>query len=146
VLTDSITALPTGSISRTYIDGDLHKIGKAKSLGTGGGIIRLSRDDDVLEGLFLGEGIETCLAAAAQPDLACRPIWACGSASAMAAFPVLAGIECLSIIADHDANGAGERAARETAERWLGQGRDVRIIRPEKTGDLNDVLKRRGGR
>jgi hypothetical protein len=88
----------------------------------------------VLEGLLIGEGIETCLAA--------RPIWATGSTSEMAKFPILSGIEALTIFADHDANGAGERAAREAEARWIEAGREVRIFRAATVGrDLNDVLK-----
>jgi hypothetical protein len=60
----------------------------------------------------------------------------------MGKFPVLAGIECLTLVADHDANGAGERAARETETRWLQANREVRILRAKTIGhDLNDALK-----
>jgi hypothetical protein len=143
IMTDPATAQPTGAISRTYIGPDGKKVCKAKTLGEGGGVIRLSRDEDALHGLFLGEGKETCLAAAA---LGLRPIWATGSATTMAKFPLVAGIESLTLIADHDANGMGERTARETAERWLDAGREVRIIRPKTKGeDLNDIVKRRKG-
>jgi hypothetical protein len=144
VMTDPITAVRTGAISRTYLDGDLRKIRKAKTLGKGGGVVRLSRDEDVLGGLHIGEGIETCLAAATRYDM--RPIWSTGSAAMLAQFPVLAGIEHLSIISDHDENCAGEHAARLTAERWLDQDREVRIIKPKTKGeDLSDVVKRKGG-
>jgi hypothetical protein len=144
IMTNPATAQPTGAISRTYIDKDLNKIGKAKTLGEGGGVVRLSRDEDTLEGLFLAEGLETALAAAAHTMLAARPIWSTGSDAAMRTFPVLAGIGCLNIIADNDAKGAGERAARDAAERWLDAGREVRIIRPKTKGeDLNDIVKRK---
>jgi hypothetical protein len=145
VMTNPVTAQPTGAISRTYIGPDGKKIGKAKSLGAGGGVVRLSRDDDVLEGLYLATGLETSLAAAAHPELACRPIWSTGSDSSMRAFPVLAGIGCLNLIADRDANGAGLSAAQEAAARWLDQEREVRIIAPTGVGDLNDIVKRGGG-
>jgi CHC2 zinc finger/Toprim domain len=140
IMTDPSTAQPTGAISRTYIGPDGKKVCKAKTLGGGGGVIRLSRDEDALHGLFLGEGKETCLAAAA---LGLRPIWATGSAMTLAKFPLLVGIECLTLIADHDANGTGERAAREVEARWIGAGREVRILRAKAVGyDLNDALKR----
>jgi putative DNA primase/helicase len=49
------------------------------------------------------------------------------------------------ICADHDANGVGECAARSAAERWLSEGRRVRIALPPKPGtDFNDVLAGRG--
>ena len=60
----------------------------------------------------------------------------------MAKFPLVAGIESLTLIADHDANGAGERAARAVETRWIAAGREVRILRAKAVGyDLNDALK-----
>ena len=41
----------------------------------------------------------------------------------MAKFPVLSGIEALTIIADNDLNGAGERAAAAVASRWREAGK-----------------------
>ena len=114
VMTDRITAEPTGAISRTYIH-EGRKLRKAKTLGSPAGIIRLSEDADVLEGLHIAEGLETALAGM---SIGLRPMWAAGSTALMAKFPVLSGIEALTIIADRDANGAGERAAAEVASRW----------------------------
>ena len=59
-MSDPVTAQPTGAISRTYLHQG-RKVAKAKTLGRPLGVIRLSRDEDVLEGLHLGEGIETAL-------------------------------------------------------------------------------------
>jgi putative DNA primase/helicase len=57
----------------------------------------------------------------------------------MANFPVLAGIECLSIFADHD--DAGQRAAKQCAQRWADGGRYARIVTPKIAGcDWNDAL------
>jgi putative DNA primase/helicase len=140
IMTDPVTAQPTGAISRTYIGPDCKKVCKAKTLGEGGGVIRLSHYEDALHGLFLAEGKETCLAAAA---LGLTPIWATGSATTIAKFPLVAGIESLTLIADHDANGAGERAARKVETRWIAAGREVRILRAKAVGyDLDDALKR----
>ncbi len=45
------------------------------------------------------------------------------------------------ICSDNDANGTGQRAASEAAERFLREGRQVRIATPPMTGmDFNDVL------
>ena len=45
------------------------------------------------------------------------------------------------ILADHDANGAGEHAARAAAARWLAEGRRVRIALPPEPGtDFADLL------
>ena len=48
------TALPTGAISRTYLHHG-KKVGKAKSLGEGGGVVRISPDDEATQGLFVAE-------------------------------------------------------------------------------------------
>src|SRR5208283_2889381 len=104
VMTDVKTAMPTGAISRTYIAPGGAKIGKAKTLGAPAGIVRLSLDEDVLEGLFLAEGLETALAGMA---IGLRPMWSTGSTSQLSGFPVLAGIEALNIVVDHDLSGAG---------------------------------------
>jgi Toprim domain/CHC2 zinc finger len=137
VLSDPVSANPTGAVSRTYVDGDLRKIAKARTLGAPTGIVRLSRDEDVLGGLFLAEGLETALAAMA---LGLRPIWSTGSTAEMARFPVLNGIEALTVIADNDRKGGGEKAARAVEARWRGAGREVRIFRSDRLGDLNDAI------
>jgi putative DNA primase/helicase len=142
VMTDPVTARPTGAISRTYIDGDLQKIGKAKTLGSPAGVVRLSLDEEVLEGLHLAEGLETALSAMAN---GLRPIWSTGSTALMKAFPVLGGIECLTVIADHDPTEAGEKAAREVEARWRLAKRETRIFMPASPGDLNDLLRRAKG-
>jgi hypothetical protein len=135
VMTDPVTAKPSGAISRTYITRDLTKIGKAKTLGSPAGIVRLSPDDEVLGGLHIAEGIETALDAMSE---GLRPIWATGSTSLMESFPLLGGIQSLTIIVDHDRNGAGERAARMFEAHWLLAGREVTLYRPQSFGDFND--------
>ena len=136
VMTDPVTAKPTGAISRTYLHKGL-KVGKAKTLGSPVGIVRLSAEEDVVEGLCLAEGLETCLGAMAKGF---RPCWSTGSAGVMAAFPVLAGVEALTLLADNDASGTGLRAANETAVRWRAAGREAHVHLREVLGDLNDVL------
>ena len=138
IMTDAVTAKPTGAISRTYIH-DGKKVGKAKTLGAPAGVVRLTPDDEVLERLaFLAEGLETALTM-----MACgfRPMWSTGSTALMAKLPVLSGIEALTVFVDHDDNAAGEKAAREAEERWLGAGREVRLLQPDQLGDLNDVIR-----
>jgi putative DNA primase/helicase len=136
IMTDPVTALPTGAISRTYLH-DGKKIGKAKTLGSPTGIIRLSEDADVLFGLHLAEGIETGLSLMAKGF---RPLWATGSTSLMRTFPVLDVIEWLTIFADHDPNSAGEEAARATEARWRAVERKVRLRQPNEFGDFNDAV------
>jgi CHC2 zinc finger/Toprim domain len=138
VMTDVLTAQPTGAISRTYIAHDLTKIGRAKTLGLPTGIVRVSPDEEVLTGIFLAEGLETALAGM---SIGLRSMWAAGSTSLMARFPPLSGIEALNLLVDHDANGAGERAAREVETRWRSADREVNLLRSDALGDLNDALK-----
>lgn len=89
-----------------------------------GGVIRLWPDEAVTTGLAVAEGIETALALAH----VYRPAWACIDAGNLAALPVLAGIECLVIGADHDE--AGLRAAEACADRWTAAGVDVVAMAP----------------
>ena len=49
------------------------------------------------------------------------------------------------ICSDNDPNGTGQRASQSAADRFLAEGRRVRIALPPEPGvDFNDVL--RGGR
>lgn len=135
-ITDAITREPMG-LHQTWITA----AGKAavpnpkKSRGPKqGGVIRLWPDDMVTGGLAVAEGIETSLSIAHS----FAPVWCLIDAGNLAAFPVLAGVECLVIGADNDA--AGIKAARECADRWARAGRDVRVILPNSVGaDWNDV-------
>jgi putative DNA primase/helicase len=137
IMTDPLTARPTGAINRTYIHKG-SKVGKAKTLGRPVGVVRLSADEDVVEGLHLAEGIETALSAM---SLDLRPMWSTGSSGLLAAFPTLNGIGALNVVVDHDASGAGERSARECERRWLGAGREVTLLMSSTPGDLNDALR-----
>jgi hypothetical protein len=97
-----------------------------------GAVVRLWPDDAVTLGLGIAEGIESALSLA----LAGLPVWAAIDAGNLAAFPVLGGIDELTVAVDRDP--AGERAADELAHRWITAGRRVRLVKP-KAGDLNDV-------
>lgn len=131
-ITDAVTGEPMG-VHRTFLDRGGNRTEK-KMLGpAGGGVVRLSADEDVEYGLAIAEGIETALAAPF------RPVWACLSAGNLARFPVLGGIETLTIFADNDASGTGQRAANECARRWHEEGREVEITISDTTGrDMAD--------
>ena len=94
-----------------------------------GAVVKLSCDDEVTLGLGIAEGIEKALALMA---LGWRPIWATCGASTLANFPVLAGIEALTIFADPDE--AGQKAAAACAQRWADAGREtvIRVPRGER--------------
>jgi hypothetical protein len=101
-----------------------------------GSAIKLNADDEVTMGLVIGEGIETCLAA---HQLGFRPVWALGSAGAIAGFPVLSGIEALSLLEEMDE--ANRRATQACAGRWFEQGREVILVAPAVGSDANDALR-----
>jgi Toprim domain len=102
--------------------------------------IKLSADEDVTLGLTVGEGLETMLSAM---QLGFRPAWARGDAGNVRTFPILSGIECLTIIVDNDESGTGQQAALECSSRWTSAGREVFRIIPNRCGeDINDVVRR----
>jgi hypothetical protein len=69
-------------------------------------------------------------------------VWALGSAGAIQTFPVLPGIDALSILLETDDDGANERAAQECARRWTEASREVLLVTPLLVGDMNDVARR----
>src|SRR5262249_48882181 len=111
-------------IWRRPIDG-----AKPRALGpTAGCVIRLWHDDAVEHGLVLGEGVETTLAAATRIEhrgTLLQPAWAAGSAGNIAKFPVLAGVEALTLLIDNDESGAGQSAGEECRVRWEAAGAEV---------------------
>jgi hypothetical protein len=46
----------------------------------------------------------------------------------------------IAIAADNDISGTGLRNAIAARERWINEGRSVRIVLPRTVGDFNDVL------
>jgi putative DNA primase/helicase len=142
---DIHTDEPCG-IHRTFLDAAGRKLDR-KMLGRArGAAVKLDTDASVSLGLHIGEGIETCLAARL---FGFRPVWALGSAgnttgritTGIAAFPVLSGIEVLSILGETDDRGTNARAAQACAERWERAGREAYWIDPQTFGDMNDVWR-----
>lgn len=142
LMRDIRTNEPTG-IHRTFITRD----GMGKDGGADGdakmmlgratdAVVKLVPDAEITLGLGIGEGLETTLHCLAQG----RPMWSCLSATGIAKFPVLVGIEVLTIYADHDQ--AGKMAAFECHARWVATGVEVHVLRPKIPGaDFNDVLR-----
>lgn len=142
LLTDAITGEPR-AIHRTAVTHAGEKIGK-KMLGPAAGcVVRLWPDEAVTTGLVLGEGIETTLVAATRIEhkaTRLAPAWAACSAGTMERFPPLTGIECLTLLVDNDANGAGQRAAAKCSARWTDAGREVVRLVPNAIGvDFADL-------
>jgi putative DNA primase/helicase len=129
------------AIHRTALTLDGKKIDR-KALGPKAGCaIKITVDADVAEGLAIAEGIETSLAGI---TLNFSPIWALGDANEVAKFPLLPGIECLTILVDNDASGTGQASALECSRRWTSDGREVFRVLPAAVGhDLADVIRGR---
>ncbi len=96
------------------------------------GAVRLGALGDVL---MVGEGIETCLAAMQATG---RPAWAALSTSGLRALDLPEAAREVIVLADGD--DPGEAAARDCAYRWKREGRSVRIARPPRGCDFNDLL------
>lgn len=140
---DIATNGPRG-VFRIAIGADLKKLGGMSLGAITGAALKIFPDEAVEQALCVAEGLETALSAALieHKGALLRPIWATGGTANLRAFPVLAGINALTIIADHDKNNAGQAAARDCGRRWRGAGRDVVCLLPDKLGaDFNDVLR-----
>jgi phage/plasmid primase-like uncharacterized protein len=125
---------------------------KPMSLGPMAGcVIRLWSDEAVEQGLVIGEGVETVLSAATRiwhRGTLLQPAWAVCAANNLKNFPILPGIEALTVLVDHDRpdprdRRAGQEAAAECAARWSAVGRKVIRLTPKALGaDFNDVVLR----
>jgi hypothetical protein len=135
--TDAITNEPHGIWRRPIRKGE-----KPRTLGPMVGcVIRLWPDDSVSTGLCLAEGVETAAAASqiVHRGTLLQPVWAAGCAENMRSFPVLSGIEALTLLVDHDKS--GQSAARECAQRWHAAGREVTLLTPTYEGDdFNNII------
>lgn len=126
LMTNPVTGQPCG-VHRTFLNRDSGKVAR-KMLGRQG-VIRVSPDDEVTLGLGLVEGIEDGLAVLLS---GWAPVWVATSAGALARFPVLAGIEALTIFADGDSPGI--KAANACAARWRDAGSEANVLPPLERG------------
>ena len=132
----SVTTNEPQAIHRTRLTPDGAKVDRRMLGIAAGAAVKLDADDEVTMGLAIGEGIETVLAAR---QIGLRPAWALASAGAIAAFPVLGGIEALSILGESDETNA--RAVNTCGMRWHEAGREVTIFEPITGSDVNDALR-----
>jgi putative DNA primase/helicase len=139
LVTDALNGTPL-SLHRTWIT----PTGKAdvdppRALLGGhrkqGGVVRLWPDEAVTDALAVAEGIETALSLAWMHS----PAWSLIDAGNLAAFPVLPGVETLTIAADNDK--AGRAAAAWCGNRWVDADRTVRVLTPKAHNDMNDILQ-----
>jgi len=96
------------------------------------GAVRLAEAADLL---LVGEGIETCLAAMQATG---QPAWAALSTAGLRNLEIPEQVKEVVVLADGDL--PGEEATQYAARRWVREGRRVRIARPPKGQDFNDLL------
>ena len=115
------------AILRVGLNADGRKIGK-KMLGpVGGCAIKLDADEDVTLGLGIRRRPRD--RAGGLRATGWRPMWCSARPARSKSFPLLAGIEALTVFADHDCAGLG--AAQACAERWQAAGCEVFIRWPK---------------
>jgi hypothetical protein len=106
---------------------------------TRGGAIRLAPAALVLA---IAEGIENALTAITAGYAA----WSAVSKGGFKTVALPSEVREVLIVADHDENGEGERAARKAADRWHAEGLRVRLWLAARVGDdLNDMMIRSKG-
>jgi len=125
------------AVHRTALTDRGEKIDRMMLGPVAGAAIKIDDNTDVEQGLTIGEGFETCLAAR---GLGFRPVWALGSAGPIGTFPVLASIEALTILRESDKKGTNAAAAQACARRWIAAGREAIVVNPPQ-GDMNDLMK-----
>ena len=146
-VTDAVTGKPM-TLHRTWLAARRLGQGRRRPHGSTGRTAEDGRRDpalarrEVTGGLAIAEGIETRLAAAR----AFTPIWAMLDAGNLAAFPVLDGIDALTIFADHDKPNRRPAAAPDMTRPWPAQAlarcgpRGARLVRQRLEGaDFADL-------
>jgi putative DNA primase/helicase len=134
---DVVTNEPCG-LHRTFLDRDGCKLGRRMLGRAKYAAVKLDHDEEVTLGLVIGEGLETGLAA---QRAGFRPVWALGSAGAIASFPVLPGLQAINILGEVDDGGANQRAAEACAARLMKASQEVFVILPLSGGDFADIWR-----
>ncbi len=132
-------------IHRTFLAADgSHNIDK--QMYGPAGIVCLSDFDCVTDGLNLVEGIETGLSILAA---GISPVWAALSKGGIGRFPVLAGVESLTIWCDHDVkkrphDKTCQELSENCCERWQAGGAETTMRIPKfQKQDFNDLWMKR---
>jgi hypothetical protein len=143
MMSHPLTGEPCG-VHRTSLatNGSGKAEGQAKMMLGHAGVVRLVPDEEVELGLGLAEGIGTSLAV--MQEFGWRPVWGATSAGAIAGFPVLLGLEAITVFADADDGGVGLKAATACAKRWSEARLDARIMIAPSERDFADLVERAG--
>jgi hypothetical protein len=97
-----------------------------------GGAVRLAESGAPL---LVAEGIETALSGM---QMSGHPAWAALSAPGLRSLDLPSSVRDIIVLADGD--DAGEAAALACGRHWKDEGRRVRIARPPRGSDFNNVL------
>ncbi|MEP2531745.1 toprim domain-containing protein [Shimia sp.] len=136
-LVAAIRNITTGKITgvhRTFLTETGQKITRTVKGRQANGAIMLDPMDSISTGLAICEGIEDGLAI----QTIQRPVWCLINKGGIAKFPVLPGIEHVTIYADNDEAGRG--AADECRLRWTSAGIDVTVRIANGGKDADEVL------
>jgi hypothetical protein len=125
-------------IIRTFLDKEGRKSARRMLGRAGGAAVKLDADANVTEGLCICEGTETGISGMIAGY---RPIWAVGSSGGITRFPVLSGVEVLTILTETNDGGANARAVEAVSARWHEAGREVLTVDILVGNDLNDVWR-----
>jgi hypothetical protein len=139
VLRDIHTAEPCG-LYNVYLRADgRDRIRDAKGKTTWGRVlgaaVMLDPHDFDAGGLILAEGVETGISL---HMAGLRPCWVTAGTSNLTAFPVLSGIEAITLA--HDGDEGGEKAVSSCVARWRAAGREALVIRTP-AGDFADLRR-----
>jgi hypothetical protein len=137
------------AVQRIFLSRDGRKDGAPMMLGSASGAaMKLQQLQD--HTLHVTEGLETGLAVIAMDH---GPVWALGSTSLIQSFPILDGVDELTIWADHDpvdpssGRRPGFHAAAICWQRWIEAGREAEVYAPKQEGwDEADVWSARCAR
>ena len=97
-----------------------------RSIGLGA--IKLDPDEDVEQGLCIGEGVETCLAGR---QMGLQPVWSAVNTGSIANFPICPASVASTFSRKTTPGGQSAKAVETCARRWYEAGRDVIIVKAD---------------
>jgi hypothetical protein len=117
------------AVHRTLLADDGRKLDRRMLGPVGGAAMKINADEDIEQGLAIGEGFETCLAGRM---LGFQPVPWPPCRRCPASTP--------SRSSQTDDAGANARAVQACGKHWLDAGREVILATPNMIGDMNTVL------
>jgi len=130
---DIVTDEPCG-IHRTFLDRKTGEKIDRRMLGIArNAAIKLDAHATISTKLMIGEGLETVLSGR-MADLG--PAWALGSSGAVGSFPVVKGLQEITLLEENDPT--SRRDIEICKRRYLKAGKPVNVITPNIGNDLND--------